>query len=77
MDNAAELSAADRALLIQPPGLASAKELLRIAVDSQHQSTGAMPAGAGPSDNPSDASALDLGSIAGEAALALLLACYC
>lgn len=56
VDNAADLSAADRALLIQPPGLASAKELLRIAVDSHQQST--VP-GTAAQSNPTDG--LDLG----------------
>lgn len=46
MDNAAELSAADRALLIQPPGLTSAKELLRIATTPQQQAAAPLPAGA-------------------------------
>jgi hypothetical protein len=46
VDNAAELSAADRALLIQPPGLTSAKELLRIATTPQQQAAAPLPAGA-------------------------------
>ena len=46
MDNAADLSAADRALLIQPPGLASAKELLRIATTPQQQTVVPLPTGA-------------------------------
>lgn len=40
------MSAADRALLIQPPGLASAKELLRIATTPQQQPAVPLPAGA-------------------------------
>ncbi|KAA6427377.1 MAG: hypothetical protein FRX49_02041 [Trebouxia sp. A1-2] len=57
VDNAAELSAADRALLIQPPGLTSAKELLRIATTLQQPAAAPLPAGAvmtAPSDGLGD-----------------------
>ena len=46
MDNAAEMSAADRALLIQPPGLTSAKELLCVATTPQQQPAVPLPTGA-------------------------------
>ena len=53
VDNAADLSAADREGLIQPPGLASAKELLRIATAAQRHAApllGEGVMGSGPSD---------------------------
>ena len=54
VDNAADLSAADRAVLIQPPGLASAKELLRIATTIQQQPPVPLPAVAVLGQSPSD-----------------------
>ena len=60
MDSATDWSAADRALLIQPPGLTSAKELLRIATTPQQQPTAVLPAGAamgGPADIRADGQA--------------------
>ena len=54
VDNAADLSAADRAVLIQPPGLASGKELLRIATTLQQQPAAPLPAGAVIGQSPSD-----------------------
>ena len=54
MDSAADLSAAERALLIQPPGLASAKELLRIATTSEQQSAVPLPAGSVIGSSPSE-----------------------
>ena len=49
------MSAADRALLIQPPGLASAKELLRMATTPQQQAAVPLPAGAVMGSGLSDA----------------------
>lgn len=54
MDNAADLSAADRDALIQPPGLASAKDLLRIATSPQ-QHAAPLPAGPDMGSHFSDA----------------------
>lgn len=54
MDNAADLPAADREALIQPPGLASARELLRIATTSLQQAV-PLPAGAVMGSGPLDA----------------------
>ena len=63
VDNAADLSAAERAILIQPPGLASAKELLRIAADPQQQPAAPLgPQSTTASNPPELAAALDLGS---------------
>ena len=54
MDNAADLSVADREALIQPPGLASARELLRIATTPLQQAV-PLPAEAVMGRSPSDA----------------------
>lgn len=53
VDNAASLSSADRDGLIQPPGLASAKDLLRIATSPQ-QHAAPLPAARAIGNNPSD-----------------------
>lgn len=54
MDNAADLSVAEREALIQPPGLASARELLRIATTPLQQAV-PLPAGAVIGSGPLDA----------------------
>ena len=54
VDNAADLSVADREALIQPPGLASARELLRIATTPLQQAV-PLPAEAVMGSCPADA----------------------
>ncbi|KAL3145375.1 hypothetical protein ABBQ38_001625 [Trebouxia sp. C0009 RCD-2024] len=54
VDNAADLSVAEREALIQPPGLASARELLRIATTPLQQAV-PLPAGAVIGSGPLDA----------------------